>query len=92
VEDYRVLASCAEMVVRRLEASKFEVLEAAADDKLLRSLDVVRRPLLLADLGARGWPVLHANDSWMQSMGAPMSRDSSCLTCSASCCSCRAQR
>lgn len=65
-----MLASCAEMVVRRLEASKFELLEAAADERLLRSLDAVRRPLLLADLGARGWPVLHANDSWMKSMGA----------------------
>ncbi len=38
-------------------------------DGLLRSLDALRQPLLLLDMGARGWPILHANEAWTKSMG-----------------------
>ncbi|BDA44488.1 hypothetical protein COCOBI_05-6750 [Coccomyxa sp. Obi] len=68
VEDYRILCNCAEMVVRRLEKQQVEVLEVTAVDGLLRSLDALRQPLLLLDMGARGWPILHANEAWTKSM------------------------
>ncbi|EIE27058.1 hypothetical protein COCSUDRAFT_45719 [Coccomyxa subellipsoidea C-169] len=71
VEDYRVLCTCAEMVVRRLEKQQFELLEASAADKMLRTLDTLRRPLLLADMSLRGWPVLHANEAWLKRMALP---------------------
>ncbi|KAK9915679.1 hypothetical protein WJX75_002576 [Coccomyxa subellipsoidea] len=75
VEDYRVLCSCAEMVVRRLEKQQFELLEASAADGMLRTLDTLRRPLLLADMGARGWPCLHANEAWLKRMALPKGTD-----------------
>ena len=42
-------------------------------DGLLRSLDALRQPLLLLDMGARGWPILHANEAWTKSMGVSFS-------------------
>lgn len=54
-----------------------QLLEASAADGMLRTLDTLRRPLLLADMGARGWPCLHANEAWLKHMGARRSLFSS---------------
>jgi hypothetical protein len=69
VEDYRVLISCSEMVVRRLEEKKFDLLHTAASDRLLRTLNAFRQAVGLCDMGARGWPILFANDAWISQLG-----------------------
>ena len=56
--------------VRRLESEFFSLLQTAATDKLLRSLDTFQAPIMLCDMGARGWPILHANAPWVKRLGA----------------------
>jgi hypothetical protein len=55
--------------VRRLESEFFSLLQTAATDKLLRSLDTFAQPIMLCDMGARGWPILHANAGWVKRLG-----------------------
>lgn len=79
MEDYRVLNSCAEMVVRRIEEQKFDMLHTVATDKLLRSLNAFQQAVVLLDMGARGWPVLFANNAWISRLGELCPFSHSCL-------------
>ena len=56
--------------VRRLESEFFSLLQTAVTDTLLRSLDTFAQPIMLCDMGARGWPILHANAGWVKRLGA----------------------
>ena len=55
--------------MRRLESQCFSLLQTVATDKLLRSLDTFSAPIMLCDMLARGWPILHANEAWVKRLG-----------------------
>ena len=56
--------------VRRLESECYSLMQTVATDKLLRSLDTFTAPIMLCDMAARGWPILHANEAWVKRLGA----------------------
>ena len=63
--------------VRRLESECYSLLQTVATDKVLRGLDAFSAPIMLCDMAARGWPILHANEAWVKRLGGCPARSAS---------------
>ena len=67
-------------------------MQTVATDKLLRGLDTFSAPIMLCDMAARGWTILHANEAWVKRLGGRPARLAmllllrSLLTCLCDCC------
>lgn len=60
-------------VVRRLEAQTHAKVAQLEATSMLRTLNAFKQAIMLCDVAARGWPVLHANDALLQQLGAALS-------------------
>jgi hypothetical protein len=56
-------------VVRRLEAQTHVKVAQLETTSMLRTLNAFGQAIMLCDVAARGWPVLHANDALLQQLG-----------------------
>ena len=61
-------------VVRRLEAQTHVKVAQLEATSMLRTLNAFKQAIMLCDVAARGWPVLHANDALLQQLGKALSQ------------------
>lgn len=61
-------------VVRRLEAQTHVKVAQLEATSMLRTLNAFKQAIMLCDVAARGWPVLHANDALLQQLGEALSQ------------------
>ena len=59
-----------EQVVRRLEAQTHTEVAKLETNTMLRSLNAFQQAIMLVDVAARGWEILHANNALLQKLGA----------------------
>ena len=57
-------------VVRRLEAQTYTEVAKLETNTMLRSLNAFQQAIMLVDVAARGWAILHANNALLQKLGA----------------------
>lgn len=56
-------------VVRRLEAQTHTEVAKLETDSRLRALNAFKQAIMLCDVAAQGWPVLHANNALLAQLG-----------------------
>ena len=61
-------------VVRRLEAQTHVKVAELEATSMLRTLNAFKQAIMLCDVAARGWPVLHANNALLQQLGEALSQ------------------
>ena len=66
-------------VVRRLEAQTYTEVAKLETNTMLRSLNAFQQAIMLVDVAARGWEILHANDALLQKLGARLAMPVSAL-------------
>ena len=68
-----------EQVVRRLEAQTYTEVAKLETNTMLRSLNAFQQAIMLVDVAARGWAILHANNALLQKLGARLEMPASAL-------------
>ena len=68
-----------EQVVRRLEAQTYTEVAKLETNTMLRSLNAFQQAIMLVDVAARGWEILHANNALLQRLGACLEMPASAL-------------
>ena len=56
--------------MRRLEAQTYTEVAKLETNTMLRSLNAFQQAIMLVDVAARGWEILHANNALLQKLGA----------------------
>lgn len=55
--------------MRRLEAQTHTEVAKLETNTMLRSLNAFQQAIMLVDVAARGWEILHANNALLQKLG-----------------------
>ncbi|EFN56344.1 hypothetical protein CHLNCDRAFT_144815 [Chlorella variabilis] len=72
-ETANLLCSFAELVTRQLEKGRVEAWKRSANEaarkRTVRALACFEEAVVLCDVSTPGWPILYANERWIQSVG-----------------------